>query len=181
MKNLVQSFEKVAFSGSRSCPGAVAAVGEVLPLVAPGTAVSVGCAKGVDAAVRQALPDCTVFSALEYKKPKLPYAAALALRSAACMRSVAPSGLVVVCPQAGRFCAKEVKPGPKWAGGGSGSWASAAYALGLGCSVLLWVSPDTAPPRWVHELHRKHWICSVGGYWWFLQPEKPKTPEPTLF
>lgn len=139
---LFSSFPSFGFSGSRSVPVSVvgtslsASVAFAVSCVPEGASVSVGCAGGVDAAVRLAFPLASVFRAAEY--PARNFAASLALRSIACVRSVASAGGLwvsfpsVACPSVVRPCAS-----PFSVGGRSGTWASAALAAFLGMPVLV--------------------------------------------
>jgi hypothetical protein len=154
----------VGFSGSRSSVPAVvpAVVVAVAGLRCP---VFVGCARGVDAAFRAAFPGASVLAASSFGSGRGSFAA----RSAACVRAVAsagsgsagsflgglwvsfpsgpcPSGLLPSASSARAFC-----------GSGSGTWASAAFAVGSGLPVLVF---GWAPPA--------GWgFVSLGGGWWF--------------
>jgi hypothetical protein len=154
----------VGFSGSRS------AVPAVVPAVAAAVAslrcpVFVGCARGVDEAFRGFFPGASVLAASSFGSGRGSFAA----RSAACVRAVAvagagsagsflgglwvsfpsgpcPSGLLPSASSSRAFC-----------GSGSGSWASAAFAVGSGLPVLVF---GWAPPA--------GWgFVSLGGGWWF--------------
>jgi hypothetical protein len=154
----------VGFSGSRS------AVPAVVPAVAAAVAalrcpVFVGCARGVDAAFRGFFPGASVLAASSFGSGRGSFAA----RSAACVRAVAvagagsagsflgglwvsfpsgpcPSGLLPSASSSRAFC-----------GSGSGSWASAAFAVGSGLPVLVF---GFAPPA--------GWgFVSLGRGWWF--------------
>jgi len=130
---LVPALPLVGFSGSRSCPQSVAAALSVAASVGVSCPVLVGCAAGVDGAIRSAFPCAQVFAAAS----RLP--GALAARSAALVGAVvAGAGVLVVCPAAGQACPVGVRPGAAFSGGGSGSWASAALAVQLGGAVLVW-------------------------------------------
>lgn len=161
---MVSTFSLVGFSGSRSCPQSVAAALSVAASVGAGCPVVVGCAAGVDGAIRSAFPGAQVFAAAS----RLP--GALAARSAALVGAVvAGSGVLVVCPAAGQACPAGVRPGSAFSGGGSGSWASAALAVQFGGAVLVWsASPLPA------------WLASVGHSpapgWWF----RPAAPAALL-
>jgi len=151
---VLAGFASVGFSGSRSCAAAVAAGLSVVALLPSSCSVSVGCAAGLDGAVRAAVPGAVVFRAAS-RRP-----GALASRSSALVRSVAAAGgLLVVCPAAGQACPAGVRPGAAFSGGGSGSWASAALAVQSGCAVLVWSASLPA------------WLVSAGFApapgWWF--------------
>lgn len=154
----------VGFSGSRS------AVPAVVPAVASAVAalrcpVFVGCAAGVDAAFRSAFPGASVLAASSFGSGRGSFAA----RSVACVRAVAVAG----AGSAGSFlgglwvsfpsspCPAGLLPSASssraFCGAGSGSWASAAFAVGSGLPVLVfgWVPPA----GWG--------FVSLGGGWWF--------------
>ena len=158
------AFPVVGFSGSRSCRLAVSAGLSVLPSVVAGCPVLVGCAAGLDSAIRYAVPSAQVFAAASQQP------AALAARSAAMVSAVAGAGgVLVVCPAAGQPCPAGVRPGSAFSGGGSGSWASCALAVQLGAAVLVW-SSALLPV----------WLVSVGHSpapgWWF-RPAAPAAPS----
>lgn len=164
----------VGFSGSRSCPGAVAAVRSVLGLLpSSGCRVSVGCAAGVDLLVRsffRSSPSLLVFSASSPRFSGGGVVVALARRSAACVRSVAPgvAGLLVVAPS--RACPSGVRPSRSFRGGGSGSWGSAALAVALGRRVLLFSSAGV--PSWSGG----SWVAVSGASGWFSWVPSPPSP-----
>lgn len=156
----------VGFSGSRACPAAVSAVRSVLEFVpVRGCRVSVGCASGVDAVVRAGFAGSRSLLVFSARSPRFlcggGFVAALARRSVACVRSVAPgsSGLLVVAPSAN--CPSGVRPSRSFRGGGSGSWGSAALAVGLGRRVLLF-SP-VGVPSWSGG----SWVPVSGAAGWF--------------
>ena len=169
----------VGFSGSRSCPSAAAAVRSVLPLVPSCCRVSVGCASGVDSVVRlffSGFPSLLVFSASSTRFSGGGFVAALARRSAACVRSVARGsrGLLVVAPSGA--CPAGVRPGRFFRGCGSGSWGSAALAVGLGRRVLLF-SP-VGVPSWSGG----RWSAVSGASgWWVWVPASPAVVQLSLF
>ena len=152
----------VGFSGSRSLAPAVCA--PVAAVVARlGLPVFVGCAGGVDAAFRGFFPGASVLSAASFGSGRGSFAA----RSVACVRSVAAAG----SGPAGSFlgglwvsfpsgpCPGGLVPSASssrcFSGSGSGSWASAAFAVGSGLPVLVF---GFCPP----------WgFVSLGGGWWF--------------
>jgi hypothetical protein len=158
----LSSFGCVGFSGSRS-PGAesVAAVRVALSRVAPGAAVLVGCAAGVDAVVRAAVPP----SRLQVFSVGFAGRGAFAARSAACVRAVAaaggcwvsfpsvpcPAGLLPATSSSRCFC-----------GAGSGSWASLAFARGLGLPCLVFLPAGVAAPvGWG--------LVALGRGWWVAE------------
>lgn len=164
MLHRLPPFPIVGFSGSRSCPAACLAALSALP--SPGVPVFVGCAGGVDAAILAAVPSARIFRAASR------HPGALAARSAALVQAVAASsGLLIVCPAEGQGCPVGVRPGAAFSGGGSGSWASCAFAVQLGAGVLVWSSAPLPT-----------WLVSAGFTpapgWWF---RPPVLQAPTLF
>lgn len=145
LASVFSGFGAFGFSGSRSV--VPAAVSVACGFVRVGAPVFVGCASGVDAAVRLCFPAASVFSVAAF--PSLPFPARLAARSSACVRAcAAASGLWVsfpsaVCPAGLCPCASPFR------GSGSGSWASAALALFLGVPVLFFLPIGVSvPPSW---------------------------------
>ena len=161
---LVSGFSVFGFSGSRSLlPCSVAALRFLAGLVPSGSAVSVGCARGADCVARGLFPAARVFSVSSglFGSGR----SAFARRSVACVGSVAPAGLWCFFPSSA--CPAGLLPSSSssrcFCGLGSGSWASAAFALGSGCSVLCFLPPAvSAPAGWG--------LVSVGGGWWVARP-----------
>ena len=164
--SLVAGASALAFSGSRSVVPPVLA--PVLAVVPSRAFVAVGCASGVDALVRASVCGCTVYSARSFAASS--YVARLVLRSAAVVAAVAPraGSLVVVFPSAA--CPSGLVPSPVvsrcFRGLGSGSWATAALAVGSGASVLVF-SPFGVPSGWGFV---------ALGFGWFVV-----APPPSLF
>lgn len=142
----------VGFSGSRSLPASagrpVSAL--VASVLASGRGVAVGCAPGLDSLVQSACPSAEVFRVSSFGSGR----GAFAARSVACVRAVAasgsgagwvsfpgalcPGGLVPSSVQSACFC-----------GLGSGSWASAALAAGLGIPLVVFGLPvHFLPSSW---------------------------------
>lgn len=133
LHSFLASFPRVAVSGSRvpGSPGALSCAA-LLPHLSgfPGL-VGVGCARGADSLVRSAFPSAVVFSVV----PPVSRSS-FALRSARLVRWVSSGfGLLVAFPSAP--CPAGVVPSGSFAGFGSGTWGSVAFALGLGCPVLV--------------------------------------------
>ena len=178
---LLRGVSSVGFSGSRSpSPAALSALASVCAVVPfSGCRVSVGCARGIDLAVRGVFSgsrSLLVFSAAAPRFAVAGSAGALALRSAACVRSVAPGrrGLLVVLPSGA--CPAGVRPGCSFRGCGSGSWGSAALAVGLGRRVVVWLPADVAPPAWAGF----SWSF-LGAGWWFCSPAPAASVQLSLF
>ena len=150
----VSSAPVVGFSGSRSLVPPVALVAAVAGLVPATAVVAVGCAGGVDEAFRSVFgARASVFRASTFGSGT----GAFAARSVACVRSCVggvwlsfpagpcPAGLVPSASSSACF-----------RGFGSGSWASLAFAVGLGVSSFCWLPPGVAAPSW---------LVPVGGGW----------------
>jgi hypothetical protein len=164
------SARSIGFSGSRSpSPAAAAALGDLLPLISPCSRISVGCADGIDRLVQDFFsesPSLLVFSVESGRFGS--GRSAFARRSIACVRSVAGGdrGLLVALPSS-PICPAGVSPARRFFGGGSGSWGSAAFALGSGRRILLWL-PGSAPPAWA-GIEWERWNSS----WWLGLPLPP--------
>jgi hypothetical protein len=155
----LSSFAVVGFSGARRGVPADP-VRLALSRVAPSAAVFVGCASGVDSLVRACWRgSLRVFSARAL-------GCSVSARSVVFVRALAAAGgCLVVFP--GRPCPRGLRPssvpGRCFCGFGSGSWASAALAAGLGCPVLLfWPGSRPASRCWR--------LRSLGSGWWLRLP-----------
>ena len=173
----------VGFGGSRVLPPVFRPLVSacVRSVLAGGRGVSVGCAAGADAFVRSAAVSLgsrpAVFRASSFRGARV---AALALRSAACVRFCAASGsgagfvVFVSSP-----CPVGLRPAVSWVSGfGSGSWASAALAAGLGLPVVVFpLFPGCGagagvglPPSWGRWVPAAASGCWSGGFrlvpWW---------------
>ena len=178
----------VGFSGSRSpSPVASAALSLLLPVVPAGVRLSVGCARGVDGVCRSFFagsPCLLVFSVASGRFGV--GRSAFARRSSRCVLSVAAGsrGLLVVVPSGA--CPAGVAPSRSFSGGGSGSWGSAAFALGRGRRVLVWLPAGVRPPVWSGvswSVSSVVWASSVGGgggCWW-LGLSAPRVVALSLF
>jgi hypothetical protein len=141
----------VGFSGGRRLARAFRPLvaGVVAAVLAAGRSVAVGCAGGADRFVRSAAPGAVVFAAAAFGAGR----AAFAARSVALVRAVAAggpgSGFVVFpaapCPAG---LAPSASPAACFCGLGSGSWASAAFAAGLGVPVVVFPCGFSALPPW---------------------------------
>jgi hypothetical protein len=178
---LFSGVSSVGFSGSRTpSPAALSALLSALAcLPVSSCRVSVGCARGVDASVRGAFSGSSsllVFSAAAPRFARAGAVGALALRSAACVRSVATGarGLLLVLPSGA--CPAGVRPSRSFSGCGSGSWGSAALAVGLGRRVVVWLAAGVRPPVWSGF----SW-SSVGGGWWLCSPVPSASVQLSLF
>lgn len=148
--SLLSSASCVGFSGSRS-PGGVlpaAVLSAAIAAVPASASVVVGCARGVDAFVRLAFGDrAQVFSVASGQFGS--GSGAFAARSVACVRAVAAAGGVWVsfpcfpCPAGLLPSSSSARA---FSGFGSGSWASLAFALGLGVSCLVFLPAGVPCP-----------------------------------
>ena len=172
--SLVASFPVVGFSGSRrvgSAPAALAAsfAGGLAARSSFSGSVAVGCAGGVDAAVRGVFPSAVVFRVQRPVGGGAPPAWAFAARSSVLVRSVvAGRGVLVVCPLGA--CPAEVVPSSSFRGCGSGSWGSVALALGLGCPVLVLLPSCPSGSFPASAAVASRFSCCGGGLgfsiWW---------------
>ncbi|MDJ0902210.1 MAG: hypothetical protein QNJ55_25750 [Xenococcus sp. MO_188.B8] len=173
----------VGFSGSRSLsPAASAALSSLLPLVPAGVRVSVGCAAGADAVVRSwfgASSSLLVFSVASGRFGV--GRSAFARRSSRCVLSVASGsrGLLAVLPSS-PVPPAGVAPSRSFRGGGSGSWGSAAFALGRGRRVLLWLPSGSRPPLWSGVSWSSAGALGSAGCWWLGVPA-PRALSLSLF
>jgi hypothetical protein len=168
---LVAGAGAVGFSGSRSV--VPACLSAVCGAVSPSAFVAVGCARGVDCAVRSLVVGASVFSASSFAASS--WAGRLVARSAAVVAACVAAGsgraggsLFVVFPSSA--CPSGLVPSASvsrcFRGLGSGSWASAALAAGSGASVLVF-SPFGVPSGWG--------FSPLGGGWFLL------SAAPSLF
>lgn len=166
---IFKNYSVVGFSGSRTPAGLLppAALSAAAAAVPAGARVVVGCQRGVDAFFRQCFPSAEVFSVASGKwgQGKGAYAA----RSIACVQAVAGNcGLWVSFPAS--ECPPGLIPSAKsskcFSGSGSGTWASLAFACGLGVSCLVY-SPFGVPVGWglspVPNLEGWFSCCQTGG------------------
>ena len=156
----------VGFSGSRSLsPAAAASLSALLPLVPAGVRVSVGCAAGADALVRSWFGGSVLLFSVSSGRFGSGRSA-FARRSCRCVSSVAAGsrGLLVVVPGGG--CPAGVAPSRSFSGRGSGSWGSAAFALGRGRRVLVWLPAGSRPPVWSSVSWSSAGALGSAGCWW---------------
>jgi hypothetical protein len=129
----------VGFSGSRSSVPSVLSL--CCAAVPSSSSVLVGCAAGVDRAVRLAFPGAVVFSV------QFSGRGAFAARSSAFVRSLSARGGVLFSFPSGA-CPVGLVPSSSWrSAGGSGSWGSLALAVGLGLPCFVF-SPAGVPSGW---------------------------------
>ena len=158
----------VGVSGARRpAPASLAALHAVLPL-ARGV-VFTGCAVGIDQAARALVPPShlSVFSAASFGVGAWTFA----VRSQACVEAVAAAGGVWLSFPASA-CPSGLWPSRSasacFSGSGSGTWASLAFALGLGCPALVFLPRGVAPPSgWGLRLLGQWGSAVSGGSWWW--------------
>lgn len=172
VSSFVCSFPSVAFSGSRVL-GSSASVScrAFLPVLAGFSgSVAVGCASGVDSLVRSAFPSASVFRVSSFAVGGRVSRASFALRSSALVQFCASSGGLLVAFPLGA-CPPAVRPSSSFAGFGSGSWGSVAFAVGLGCSVLVVVPVGAFPaPPALASCFRFVGVAPCGGSLWLSVP-----------
>lgn len=159
--SVVGQFSHFGFSGSRSV---VTSGCSVLAGLLRGRFFSgvVGCARGVDSFFASSFPGLSVCSASAFGSGR----SSFARRSIWVVESVArSSGLWCSFPAC--QCPSGLVPSGRssrcFSGSGSGSWASLAYACGLGCACLVFLPAGVAfPPGW-----SLFGFSSLGGGWWF--------------
>lgn len=145
----------VGFSGSRTLGAASFAALQIVACCVNNSAhVFTGCAAGADAAaVAWFGPRARVFSVSSGTWGTGP--GAYAARSIACVRQVAQyGGLWASFPSAA--CPAGLKPsanpGNCFNGSGSGSWASLAFAAGLGLLCVVFLPAGIPAPAWLSPL-----------------------------
>ena len=154
VSSVVSSAALVGFSGSRSSIPAVAS--SVASLVSG--RVVVGCAAGVDRFFRGCFPSAQVFRVCGSSR------GAFAARSVSFVQSLASSGGVLVSFPSGA-CPVGLLPSTSssrcFSGLGSGSWASLAFAVGLGVESFVF-APFGVPSGWG--------FVSLGSGWFQFVP-----------
>jgi hypothetical protein len=135
--------------------------------VPAGVPVMVGCAAGIDQHLAQLLPHARVFRAASFGygraaiglRPLSPRAA-LAARSIACVQACARG---VWCAFPAQACPASVQPARSssqcFNGSGSGTYASLAYAIGIGCAPVVFLPAGIVPPPTFA-------LVSVGAGWY---------------
>jgi hypothetical protein len=140
------SKEVIGFTGSRKGFYSTALVSRIARAVSLlGHTVCVGCAQGVDSVVRSAVPSARVFSVASPGAGvgSRSWSVALARRSQSMV-----SACSVLVGFASVPCPSSVSPARSFCGGGSGTWASIAFAVGRGLRVFVFAAPDVPLPSW---------------------------------
>jgi hypothetical protein len=148
----------VGFSGSRA--PVVASVAAARAAVAVATRpILVGDQRGIDTVVRSARAGAQVFHAASAAPGHL------AARSIACVQACVALGGVWAAFPAGA-CPAGLRPSPNaaacFSGRGSGSWASLAFAVGLGLPSVVFLPAGVAAP-WAA-------LVAAGDGWWVARP-----------
>jgi hypothetical protein len=137
--------KNIAFTGSRKGFTNKTLVQTISRSVAfAGHSVLVGCASGVDAIIRSVVPSAKIFSVASPSAGSVRTPAqALARRSMSMVQacSVLVGFASVPCPVG-------VSPSSHFCGGGSGTWASLAYAVSKGLQVFVFVADGVILPSW---------------------------------
>lgn len=141
----MQIKKNIAFTGSRKGFNNKTLVQTIARSVATaGHCVLVGCASGVDALIRSVVPTAKVFAVASPSAGSVcTPAAALARRS---MSMVAACSVLVGF--ASVSCPSGVSPSRHFSGGGSGTWASIAYAVSQGKRVFVFCGEGVSLPVW---------------------------------
>jgi hypothetical protein len=173
LKTLLSSLVTIGFSGSRSLQGpgldALVSLFRLIPIDCRGV---VGCALGADAAVKAEFDGKRNLSVISVGSGLFSSGkAAYARRSMAVVESLSSNDLLIVVPD--RSCPPLVAPSRSFRGYGSGTWGTAAYALGTDRRILLW-SPSTPPPAWKSI----EWNYLDG---WYLGSKKASYYQSSLF
>ena len=137
--------KNIGFTGSRKGFSNTQLIKIVARSVAfAGHSVLVGCADGVDAVVRSTVSNPRIFSVASPSAGSVSTPAqALARRSMSMVQacSVLVGFASVACPAG-------VSPSSHFSGGGSGTWASLAYAVSKGLQVFVFVAEGVSLPSW---------------------------------
>lgn len=154
LASILDKASVVGFSGTRSICRRSPLFSEVsmaCQLVPASSQVFVGCARGVDELARSAFPSARVFSVSSgcWGRGR----GAFAGRSVAFVSSLVSSGgLLLSFPALGSVPAAGLVPSSSssrcFSGGGSGSWASLAFAIGSGVPCFVFLGSSAAPVGW---------------------------------
>jgi hypothetical protein len=161
----------IGFSGSLApAPASLATLAQLVNALPAGISIIVGDAPGIDQQVRQLIPSARIFFASAFGSGR----GAFAARSIACVRAVAAArGVWASFPAS--LAPVGLRPSSSasacFAGYGSGTWASLAFALGLGLSAIIFLPSDVAAPA--------GWPLSPVGRGWFVA--QPPAQQLALF
>jgi hypothetical protein len=151
----INSFNYIAFTGSRETVDCQFLQIKLICENYQGN-VLVGDAKGIDAYVRKLWQNAEIFNVSDYWTGNLKKAA-FAVRSQAMIKSLhSRGGLLIAFPS--KECPEGLKPSKSaFNGYGSGTWATAAYAIALDVPVLVWLPVGLSSPVWLDEADDGWW------------------------
>jgi hypothetical protein len=154
---ITKTSSTIAFTGSRKMiEGQAEKIDNIL--YNSTAEILVGDAKGIDQYVRENCPSAIIFKVSDYWSGNIKKAA-YAVRSQAMIKNLSSkNGLLVAFPSS--ECPQGLKPSKyAFSGYGSGTWATAAYAIALDISCLLWLPDGMQPPQ--------QWgLIAVDDGWW---------------
>lgn len=165
-------FGCIAFSGSRSLPYSqcrqVVAVCRGLAGLSPAVRVGVGCAAGTDAAVRHCVhPEQLTVFRVEYPASRWSFAS----RSQRLVSWAAASSSSFLFVWPGKSCpaglVPSATPGRCFSGHGSGSWATAAFSVGVGVHVVVFGQSLSSLPAWPGGTWSASPQFGIPGFRWF--------------
>lgn len=161
----LDSFFSFGVCGSRVGGGSACGfASRVVPAVFGFGEIYCGCSSGVDAVARSFAS--RVFRVVDYGRGRW----AFACRSIAFVRFLAASPYPVLLGFPSSSCPVGLLPSSSsarcFSGFGSGSWASCAFAVGLGVPVVIFGLPFSALPVW--DLFGSWVLVSVAGVDGFL-------------
>lgn len=154
VQRIVEQYTCIGIGGTRNPQGKIRAqeISGVMGTINPNAKIHTGCQKGIDAIVKLWCDlrkiKIKVFDVAsgKYGEGKGAYAR----RTIDCIESTKEANGLWVA-YTGRECPSKVKPSNKtnkcFNGGGSGTWAGAAYAMGLGMEVLIYIPEKVSPPE----------------------------------
>lgn len=162
VSRLLAGASSFGFCGSRSVVPPSLVWASVVASVPLSASVSCGCVGGVCSLARGSFRSASVFFASSFGFGRGSFAA----RSVALVRSVASSPRPLWVSFPGRACPVGLVPssrsGSCFCGLGSGSWASLAFAVGLGVPALVFLPAGVRPPA--------GWGFVSLGSGWFFRP-----------
>jgi hypothetical protein len=152
----------VGFTGSRRPPASLAAAAECVAVLvgSMGLPVGVGCASGIDAIIRETIGHARLFEAAGAEPWQF------AERSAALVEACRHArGWDSLAAFPASPCPAGLIPSHSWArcfnGSGSGTWATAAYAAGVGLPLVVFGSVEL--PEWGGVWEVVQWGPLAGG------------------
>lgn len=157
----------LGISGSRAPDaGSLAALGDLAELWGRSRPVLVGDQRGIDAAAQQRWPRAGVFRRTG-EKP-----AELIARSIRMLDALGQLERPLLAALPAKACPARIAPADRWVSGetASGTWSTAALAVGRGIALLLWLpSPLWPPASWG--------LRYLGGGWWTSRDVEEEQPR----